>query len=386
MKTNIKLTPIASIAAALFSAGSLAAAPATPLGVNTGVSAIGNAAGGMHGPAFGGLGSGTATGAVATPGSTSAGSAGSGALSATGEPGLSAGGNASGIETIGMRQARLSAQAADNASVHGGNANAGGMDSLNASLNTGPAIDGIQDTKITARDKLRADVDATLGAGEQAMARIAASTKHAKEASQADFSLAQKAVIAREKELKASVAATAGATADTWVRARQRVAVAFSAYAAALAQAQLKATEISTGAHANASANASATAALAMGSTPAEISEASLDARDGVDADLRMKMEASEKAMTGLADGFAGLGAGAKASIRAAVKVARAREKDLKKSLKVADRAGADTWEDVRASVTMNYNLYAEAVAHAEAAAMAQANASGSATVVSTVK
>ncbi len=382
MKTDIKLTQIASIAAALFGAASLAAAPATPVGVNPGVGAVGNVAGGMHGPAFGGFGSASSTGAAAIPGSTNVGSAASGGVSATGAPGLSAGGNASGIETIGMRQARLSAQTADNTSVHGVNANAGGMDSLNAGLNTGPAIDGIRATKFAARDKLRADVDASIGAGERTMSRIEAGIKDAKEASQADFRLAQKAVIAREKDLKASVAATAGATADTWVRSRQRVAVAFSAYAAGVAQARLKATEASTGAH----ANASATAALAMESTPAEISEASLDARDRIDTDLRMKMETSEKAMAQLADRSADLGADAKANVKAAVKEANAREKDLRKSLKASARAGADTWEDARSSVALNYNLYAEAVAHAESVAMAQAAASGSATVVSTVK
>ena len=142
----------------------------------------------------------------------------------------------------------------------------------------------------------------------------------------------------------------------------------------------MKATEASTGSQ----ANGSATAALAVGSTPAEISGASLQTRDTVDADLKMKVDASEKAMAQLADRSDGMGDEARANLKAAVKEANAREKDLRKSLKVADRAGADTWEDVRASVTMNYNLYAEAVAHAEAVAIAQA--SGSANIASTVK
>ena len=201
-----------------------------------------------------------------------------------------------------MRQARFGTQTADNASVHGGNAGASG--SLSASLNTGPAIDEIQETKFAARDKLKVDVDSSIGTGEQAMGRMETGIKAAKKASLADFELAQKAVIAREKELKASVAATADATMDTWGRARQRVAVAFSAYAAALAQAQLKATEASTGSQ----SNGSATAALAVGSTPAEISGASLQTRDTVDADLKMKVDASEKAMAQLADRSDGMG------------------------------------------------------------------------------
>ena len=214
MKTDIRLTQMIAIAGALACAQCLHAGLVAPPAAGGAVGAAGNAGGAIHGPAFGGFQSGSAAGAVVAPGSAGAGSAVSGAASATGAPGVSAGGSASGVETIGMRQARFGTQTADNASVHGGNAGASG--SLSASLNTGPAIDEIQETKFAARDKLKVDVDSSIGTGEQAMGRMETGIKAAKKASLADFELAQNAVFAREKELKASVAATADATMDTW--------------------------------------------------------------------------------------------------------------------------------------------------------------------------
>lgn len=116
----------------------------------------------------------------------------------------------------------------------------------------------------------------------------------------------------------------------------------------------------------------SASMALNTAQTIPAVQTAAFTERDRVTADLRGKMEASEKAVTQLKHRSGQMSAEAKADLKQSIKNAEAREKDLKKSLKAASKAKADTWEDARASVATNYNLYADAVAQAEAASSAK--------------
>jgi hypothetical protein len=117
--------------------------------------------------------------------------------------------------------------------------------------------------------------------------------------------------------------------------------------------------------------DASGSVVLDAGPVASQVRGAALETRQKVMAEMDARIEASARAMVALQKSSEQLKGTAQADFKAAVKEAGARESQLKKSLKAAGKAKADTWGKARSDVAADYEAYAAAVTHAEAVASA---------------
>ncbi len=215
----------------LFLAGAHGA-PAVPP-----VSGVVGAAGGVAGApavrpaaALGGVAGAANTG----PGGSNA-AAGSGLNS-----GVSGAGNAGEIETIGMRQDRLRAEANANGQ---GTAFAPGLaatdaHSVSVALDAGPTATTIRSATFTTREQLTTDVDQRMDAGAKAMVEFKERAKLLDASAQAEFKVAVKDADARAKQLKKSAKSARKGSEETWGKDRDSLAADYEAYASAMARVE----------------------------------------------------------------------------------------------------------------------------------------------------
>ncbi len=207
-------------------------APAVPP-----VSGAVGAAGGVTGAAAGRPAA--ALGGVA--GAANTGPGGSNAAAGSGlNSGVSGAGNAGEIETIGMRQDRLRAEASANGQ---GTALAPGLaatdtHSVGVALDVGPTVTTIRSAAFATREQLTTDVDQRMDAGAKAMVEFKERAKLLDASAQAEFKAAVKDADARAKQLKKSVNAARKDSEQTWGKDRDSLAADYEAYASAMARAE----------------------------------------------------------------------------------------------------------------------------------------------------
>jgi len=246
------------VAAALVLFGAFGVAYAAPVGVGVGAAASGGIAPGAFpgsslnsGATFGG-----GAGRVGAGGGFGA-SNGAASVGANGLPDVHA--NASGVETIGMRQERLTS----GADMAGGAAlNAPGMavanqHALEAVANAGPTAAKIRSTTVDDREKLATDIDTQIKATDKALGNVKAQTKAMNAEQRTEFRAATKDMETREKALRKSLKNARKASAETWAAADAEVATNYDAYVQAAQRAQALASATSTE---STSANAAASA------------------------------------------------------------------------------------------------------------------------------
>ena len=119
--------------------------------------------------------------------------------------------------------------------------------------------------------------------------------------------------------------------------------------------------------------SSSASAALDATATAAKTRAATIETREDTIAEIKSRIKASDKDMSDLKVEAKENGPAAQAEFKAAAKDVAASEKELKRSMKAADKASADTWADSRTKLAADYEAYASAMAHAETAAAARA-------------
>jgi hypothetical protein len=112
-------------------------------------------------------------------------------------------------------------------------------------------------------------------------------------------------------------------------------------------------------------------AVLNAGPAVKTIQETGVDGRAKLESDIETSVNATGKAMSDLKRESKSLNAEQRTEFQAAMKDVDARAKTLKKSLKTARKASAETWGDARADVAANYAAYVEAAQRAEATATA---------------
>ncbi len=125
---------------------------------------------------------------------------------------------------------------------------------------------------------------------------------------------------------------------------------------------------------AGANAN-SITASLNSTATVAQINGAALQTRDGVVTQVNGQIQNADQALGGLRTTGRELKGDARKQFDAAYDDVRARERDLKRSLREANNAKDDTWADARSKLATDYDAYVQAMARAEAAAQGSAAA-----------
>jgi len=215
----------------LFLAGAHGAPAVPPVGGVVG------AAGGVTGTAAGrpaaALG-GVAGAANTGPGGSSA-SVGSGLNS-----GVSGAGNAGEIETIGMRQDRLRAEADAKGQ---GTALAPGLavadaHSVNVALDAGPTATTIRSAAFATHEQLATDVDQRMDAGAKVMVELKERSKLLDASAQTEFKAAVKDADARAKQLKKSAKAVRKGSQETWDKDRDSLAADYEAYASAMARVE----------------------------------------------------------------------------------------------------------------------------------------------------
>ncbi len=118
-----------------------------------------------------------------------------------------------------------------------------------------------------------------------------------------------------------------------------------------------------------------ASAALDMADTIRAINATSLKMRSDLLTDLHMRLDASVRAMAKLHRRAEALHGRAWADFKAAARDAHARERLVRRDLRVAARADADAWGDARAKLATDYSAYGKAVAHTETLASASGSA-----------
>jgi hypothetical protein len=154
--------------------------------------------------------------------------------------GVSGAGNAGEIETIGMRQDRLRAEANANGQ---GTALAPGLaatdaHSVSVALDAGPTATAIRSAAFATRDQLATDLDQRMDAGAKVMVELKERAKLLDASAQAEFKAAVKDADARAKQLKKSAKAVRKGSEGTWDKDRESLAADYDAYASAMAHAE----------------------------------------------------------------------------------------------------------------------------------------------------
>ncbi|HVU32281.1 MAG TPA: hypothetical protein VHE61_02530 [Opitutaceae bacterium] len=266
MNTHIHTTNVI-IASALCLGTALISANAAPLGANLGGAAALHAGVPALGVGASGAASGIAVGAgsVATVPVGGWASASAGARDSTATGGAIVGPDGtldtSAFESIGMRQARLAADAsnAGGVAVSAPGMNAANAHAVTAVASAGPSVRAVERADFSARRTITAQIDDQISANTRAVATMKQHAKSLSADSKADFNAAVKDVAVREKALKRSVKVAAKASADSWGAARAKVASNYQAYMQAVARTQAISSMSSTtvsGAASAASANA----------------------------------------------------------------------------------------------------------------------------------
>lgn len=261
MQKKPHITHVSKLIVGALLVGALGVAQAGPVGVGAvggagarvGVSGLGvGAAGG-----FGGNGAAGLHGGAAGVGSHVDASA--GAAIAPGTPDLRV--DQSGFESLGMHQARLSAQAE---SAGGKALQAPGMTvanehAIDAVANAGPAEAKVREASIESRDEIATDIEGQVTATSKAMTKLDAEAKSLNADQRGEFRTAVKDAHAAEKAVKKSLKAVRKATPETWATARADLATHYAAYvnAAQRAQGAVTAAHVAPTAAANAAAQAS---------------------------------------------------------------------------------------------------------------------------------
>lgn len=229
MKINKRYAAVLPLV--LFLAGAHGAPAVPPVGGVVG------AAGGVTGAAA--VRPAAALGGVA--GAASTGPGGSSAAVGSGlNSGVSGAGNAGEIETIGMRQDRLRAEADANGQ---GTALAPGLavtdaHSASVALDAGPTVTTIRSAAFAAHEPLAADVDRRMEASAKAMVELKQRAKLLDASAQAEFKAAVKDADARAKQLKKSAKAVRKGSQETWDKDRDSLAADYDAYASAMARVE----------------------------------------------------------------------------------------------------------------------------------------------------
>jgi hypothetical protein len=117
-------------------------------------------------------------------------------------------------------------------------------------------------------------------------------------------------------------------------------------------------------------------AVLNPGPMAKEIRAAAVDDREKVSADIDARVSATGKALDELKSHARSLSTEKQAEFKAAMKDTAAREKALRKSLKTARKASAETWASANADLAANYEAYANSAEHAELLAASANSAS----------
>jgi hypothetical protein len=119
----------------------------------------------------------------------------------------------------------------------------------------------------------------------------------------------------------------------------------------------------------------SISASLNSADTVAQINGTALQTRDGVVTRVNGQIQNADQAMGNLRTTGRELKGDARKQFDAAYDDVRARERDLKRSLREANNAKDETWMDARSKLASNYDAYVQAMARAEAAAQVNATA-----------